>query len=152
MKKNIFFFLILIGIWLISTRNLNAGKTPSFNHIALYVTDLKRSTAFSRDVIQLKIIPEPFHDGKHTWFNIGPHSQLHIIQGAALVKDHDKNTHLCFAVNSLEDFMKHLDKEKVDYENWPGTSKVPTPRPDGVKQVYFKDPDGYWIEINNDKY
>jgi lactoylglutathione lyase len=26
-----------------------------------------------------------------------------------------------------------------------------TTRVDGVKQIYFKDPDGYWIEINDAK-
>jgi catechol-2,3-dioxygenase len=25
-------------------------------------------------------------------------------------------------------------------------------RPDGVKQIYFQDPEGYWIEINDDKH
>ena len=30
-----------------------------------------------------------------------------------------------------------------------GTSPV---RPDGVHQLYFQDPDGYWIEVNDDKF
>tara|TARA_R110000868_G_scaffold1389_10_gene10744 strand:+ start:3320 stop:3502 length:183 start_codon:yes stop_codon:yes gene_type:complete len=27
-----------------------------------------------------------------------------------------------------------------------------TKRPDGVKQIYLQDPDGYWIEVNSAKY
>src|SRR4051794_34707489 len=40
----------------------NKIKT-SLNHIAVYVVDLKKSTDFYRDVVQLDTIPEPFHDG-----------------------------------------------------------------------------------------
>jgi len=25
-------------------------------------------------------------------------------------------------------------------------------RPDGIQQIYFQDPDGYWIEVNDDKF
>jgi lactoylglutathione lyase len=33
-------------------------------------------------VIGLDSIPEPFRDGKHVWFSIGPKSHLHLIQDA----------------------------------------------------------------------
>ena len=121
------------------------------NHIALYVVDLKISTAFYRDVIGLDTIPEPFHDGRHTWFGIGVKSHLHIISGAATKTEHIKNTHLCFSVPSVTDFVKRLEKNNVEYEDWPGTKMKITTRVDGVKQIYFKDPDGYWIEINDAK-
>jgi lactoylglutathione lyase len=29
--------------------------------------------------------------------------------------------------------------------------RIPTARPDGVKQVNLQDPEGYWIEVNDDK-
>ncbi len=127
------------------------GSKARLNHIALYVVDLKTSTAFYKDVIGLDTIPEPFHDGRHTWFGIGVKSHLHIISGAATKTDHNKNTHLCFSVSSVNDFVKRLEKNNVEYEDWPGTKMKITTRVDGVKQIYFKDPDGYWIEINDAK-
>ena len=127
-------------------------KSPVLNHIALYVVDLQKSTEFYRDVLQIDTIPEPFHDGKHTWFRIGEHSQLHIISGAAAVTMHEKSSHLCFSVPSMDAFIKRLDQRRLDYTNWAGTAKAPTLRVDGVKQIYLQDPDGYWIEINDDKY
>ena len=121
------------------------------NHIAIYVHDLKKSSSFYSDIIGLDTIPEPFHDGKHVWFSIGDKSHLHVIQGATGVLSHEKNNHLCFSVASVENFISILDKNNIEYENWPGQKKSITKRPDGVKQMWFKDPDGYWIEINDAK-
>lgn len=122
----------------------------TLNHIAVYVHDLEKSTTFYEDVLQLKKIPEPFHDGRHTWFSIGGNSQLHLIQGADKITEHNKNSHLCFSVESVDDFIATLDKFNIDRINWAGDSKEPTVRVDGVKQIYFQDPDGYWIEVNDD--
>lgn len=129
----------------------NVSPKATLNHIALYVVDLQKSTAFYRDIIGLDTIPEPFHDGKHTWFSMGIKSHLHLIQGAVAPLQHPKNTHLCFSVASVDDFINVLKKHKIEYENWAGEKGTVTSRVDGVKQIYFNDPDGYWIEINDAK-
>jgi len=121
----------------------------SLNHIAVYVSDLKTSTAFYQQIVGLEITQEPFHDGKHTWFSVGPKIMLHLIQGAAAGTTHDKNSHLCFTVNSVSDFIKNLNKNNIKFESWEGKKQDYTVRVDGVKQIYFTDPDGYWIEIND---
>jgi lactoylglutathione lyase len=122
------------------------------NHIAIYVTNLSKSTAFYQDIIGLDTIPEPFHDGKHTWFKVAEHSHLHLIQGAAGPSPLTKNSHLCFSVTSIEDVINGLKKNGVVYEDWGGKKASITLRVDGVHQIYFQDPDGYWIEINDDRY
>jgi lactoylglutathione lyase len=119
------------------------------NHIALYVNHLEKATNFYEQVLQLKKIEEPFKDGRHTWFTLGAAGALHLIQGPELNINRPKNEHLCFSVASLEAFMANLDTHQVNYTNLPGTAKAPTIRPDGVKQIYFQDPDGHWIEIND---
>ena len=121
----------------------------SLNHIAVYVVDLKTSTLFYQNIVGLDSIPEPFHDGRHTWFSVGPKSHLHIISGASQKIDHDKNAHLCFSVASVTDFIETLKKNNIPFENWAGEKNTYTNRVDGVKQIYFKDPDGYWVEIND---
>ncbi|HEY0680029.1 MAG TPA: VOC family protein [Chitinophagaceae bacterium] len=125
-------------------------KNAVLNHIAMYVTDLGKSTAFYQNIIGLDTIPEPFHDGRHTWFRISNQSELHLIQGAKEPVKHPKDTHICFSVASVEEFITKLDKAGINFSNWPGTSKSPTIRPDGIKQIYFQDPDGYWVEVNDD--
>ncbi|SEW46507.1 lactoylglutathione lyase [Chitinophaga sp. YR573] len=127
-------------------------KSPILNHIAVYVFNLEKSTTFYRDIVQIDTIPEPFHDGRHTWFKIGTHSQLHLIQGAKEITTHDKNSHLCFSVTSMDEFIARLNAHHIPFENWAGKAGIPTKRVDGVQQVYFTDPEGYWIEVNDDKY
>ncbi|MDQ6610288.1 MAG: VOC family protein [Bacteroidota bacterium] len=127
------------------------AQKPVLNHIAVYVQNLEKSTTFYRQVIQLDTIPEPFHDGRHSWFSISGACSLHIISGATSIINHDKNSHLCFSVSSLTPFVDRLRKYNIPFEDWPGTPQSITSRPDGVKQIYFKDPDGWWIEINDAK-
>jgi lactoylglutathione lyase len=85
-------------------------------------------------------------------FPIGPLSHLHLIQGAKDFSLHPKNSHLCFTVPSVQDFIKTLDAHQITYENLAGEKMQVTKRVDGVFQIYFNDPDGYWIEINDAKY
>lgn len=124
---------------------------PTMNHAAICAHDLKRSVAFYSDVMELTKIPNPFHDTVHQWYRIGAGNALHVIQADCPVVTHDINNHLCFSVPSLEDFMKHLDKFNIKYGDWAGNYKKTQLRADGVVQIYFQDPDGYWIEVNNAK-
>lgn len=123
--------------------------SPRINHIAYYVADLKISTDFYEKIIGLPVIPEPFKDGRHTWFLIGPKTHLHIISGAKVSLPKEKNTHLCFTVPSVNEFIARLTQAGITYENWAGEKLAVTNRVDGVKQIYFQDPDGYWLEVND---
>ena len=58
---------------------------------------------------------------------------------------------MCFSVESVDDFTKVLKKNNIAFENWAGEKNAVTKRVDGVQQIYFKDPDGYWLEINDAK-
>jgi lactoylglutathione lyase len=123
----------------------------SLNHIALYVEDLNKSAGFYKNIIGLDSIPEPFKDGLHAWFKIGGNLTLHLIQGTKEKINQYRNTHTCYSVTDIDSFIDHLTKAGIIYEDVIGKQHAVTTRVDGVKQIYFKDPDGYWIEINNDK-
>jgi len=151
MKKILACLLFLAFTFFTASSQQAATAKARLNHIAIYVYDLKKSSDFYSHIIGLDTIPEPFHDGKHTWFSVGDRSHLHVIQGAAAVTPHEKNNHLCFSVSSVDNFIPILDREKIEYENWLGQKKSITTRPDGIKQIWFRDPDGYWVEINDAK-
>jgi lactoylglutathione lyase len=141
-------FLLILCLSLQS----HAQSKPQFNHLTVYVTDLARASEFYKTVMMLDTIPEPFHDHRHTWFKVGEHGQLHVVSGAKEDIPHDVNIHLAFTVASLPDFIKHLDKMSVKYGNFGGDYNKIAIRPDQVQQIYFQDPDGYWIEVNNDRF
>ncbi len=157
MTKTYVFSFLLAGLLCLPWQQVKAQSasttvqpTVTLNHIALYVQNLKKSNDFYENILKLKKIQEPFHDGLHEWFSIGGPAQLHLIEGAKEITEHQKQAHLCFSVPSVENFIKTLDENHLDYINWAGDSKKPTVRVDGVKQIYLKDPDGYWVEVNDD--
>jgi lactoylglutathione lyase len=135
---------------IVLAQNSNKPKAV-INHLAIYVVDLQNSGDFYMNLIGLDSIPEPFHDGKHLWLRIGPKTSVHIIQGAEMPKEYYKNNHICFSVESVEAFTEILKKKNIPFEDLAGNKNVFSKRPDGVKQIWLRDPDGYWIEINDAK-
>lgn len=129
----------------------SAKPTVRINHTAIFVMDLKTTKAFYENVLGLDTIPEPFHDGKHAWFRIGPGASMHVIEGATQKKEYYKNQHTCFSVPSVEIFTALLKKQNIGYEDVAGKKNSITTRIDGIKQIWLQDPDGYWLEINDAK-
>lgn len=119
-------------------------------HIAVYVSDLKQSVAFYTDVLKFQEIDEPFKDGLHAWFDIGNNIQLHIIEAEWHRITINKINHLCFSIPEMGNFIANLKTHQVAFEDWPGEHNKITTRPDGIQQIYLRDPDGYWIEVNDE--
>lgn len=123
---------------------------PYFDHYAVIVSDLNRSAKFYQEIVGLEEIFDATEKDHIRWFNLGNGTSLHVIQSEEVeqIKVH-KPVHLSLAVNDLSSFIKTVADAGVAYENWPGQSDTTNVRPDGVTQIYFQDPDGYWIEVND---
>ena len=154
MKKIIQIFQVCVLIFLNLSAYSQSGnkQNATFNHIAIFVVDLHRAADFYQNIIGLDSIPEPFHDGKHLWLRTGAGNAMHIIEGAENKKEYFKGNHICFSVTSMDAFTEMLKKKNISFEDYTGAknNKITT-RPDGVKQIWLQDPDGYWIEINDAK-
>jgi len=122
------------------------------NHTAIYVMDIQKIGSFYSNIIGLDTVPEPFHDGKHIWYSTGAHTMLHVIAGATAKKDYYKNQHTCFTVPDFNLFINKLKGLNWVYEDVAGNKNAITTRVDGVHQIWLQDPEGYWIEINDDNY
>lgn len=144
-----FIILNLIIISLVSMTQ-QAKAQAKITHIAVYVSELQRSADFYRTVLEFEEIDEPFKDGLHAWFDIGNQVQLHLIEAAWEPITINKINHLCFSIPDMDAFIANLQKNRVDFEDWPGEKNKITTRPDGIQQIYLRDPDGYWIEVNNE--
>jgi len=130
------------------------NKTPKahINHTAIFVIDIAKSGDFYSNRIGLDTVPEPFHDGKHIWYKTAAHTMLHVIQGANEKKEYYKNQHTCFTVPNFDAFVKNLLVDNWSFEDVAGNKNKITTRVDGVHQIWLQDPDGYWIEINDDNF
>jgi lactoylglutathione lyase len=117
------------------------------DHITVHVVDMSRSAHFYGQILGLESIPEPFHDGLHLWYGIGTGLALHVIGGASPIPTPSIQLHFALRVSSLDPVMQRLDLHHVTYRNLKGDASINI-RPDGLRQIYLQDPDGYWIEIN----
>jgi lactoylglutathione lyase len=149
MKINSFF---LIPLLLIVFQGQAQQSKVRINHTAIYVMDIQKTASFYTNVIGLDTVPEPFHDGKHIWYSTGTHSMMHVIAGATVKKEYYKNQHTCFTVPNFNLFIEKLKGLNWVYEDVAGNKNAITTRVDGVHQIWLQDPDGYWLEINDDNY
>jgi lactoylglutathione lyase len=133
------------------SKPINAQSKVRINHTAIYVTNLKASADFYRTIIGLDTIAEPFRDGKHAWFKTGEKTSLHIIEGASAKREYYKNQHTCFSVPNLQLCIEKLVKWEIAFEDVQGLKGKYTTRVDGVHQIWLQDPDGYWLEINDEQ-
>ncbi len=124
--------------------------TFSFNHVALSVKDVNESIEFYQKVLQLEEIKNTASDSKTRWLSIGEGRQLHLIPRPNAEIKINKAVHFALSTSDMNLFVKYLKELKIDYSDWRDTPNKDYLRKDGIKQVYFQDPNGYWIEVNDD--
>ena len=127
----------------------------AFNHLALSVKDLDASVAFYHGVLNLSELSKESRSKGVRWFSLGEGKELHLIspayyKGAPVVIN--KAVHLALTTKNFDQVLKHLDSHQIPYGDWAGKSKKVEMRSDGVKQIFLQDPDGYWIEVNDNRF
>jgi len=132
---------------------LHAQDTATFkfsvNHLALSVKDVNRSADFYSKVLGLIEITNRSKIEGIRWFVLGDERELHLI---SVIKENvtiNKALHLGLSTASFDNFVKRLDGLKIPYSDWPGKPNTVNIRADGIKQIFFQDPDGYWLEVNS---
>jgi lactoylglutathione lyase len=145
--------ITLIIIALSFTLFLTAQDTTSFNfnlnHLALSVKVVDHSVEFYKNVLKLPEITNRSKLEGVRWFSLGEGKELHLI---SIVKEPitiNKAVHLALTTSNFDSFIKILANRNIAYSDWPGTPNKINIRADGIKQVFFQDPDGYWIEVNS---
>ena len=118
------------------------------DHDALQVKDLAVSADFYKNVLGLEEIPNGGLPEHIRWFQLNDKVQIHLIESSDEIPKY-KGVHMALNTSSLGGFMEFLKNRNVPFENWNGEKNTTNDRPDGVKQIYFQDPDGYWIEVND---
>lgn len=143
--------LMLVALCLVCTLKAQESNpfNLNFNHMALSVTDLERSASFYKNVLKLKEIPNLTFRETIRWFSLGGDKELHLISDLDEKVIINKAVHLALTTSHFDDFIKSLEDNNVIYSDWPGNPNTINIRADGLKQIFFQDPDGYWIEVNS---
>lgn len=120
------------------------------DHITLVVQDLDRSERFYRDILGMVPTERPGFGFPGLWFQSG-NTQIHMnVQGneagSAGLPPFDgsmpsRGFHFAFEVESCDDAAVQLQQAGIEIVTGPRS------RPDGPRQLYIYDPDGYLVEI-----
>ncbi len=148
MKKTFAIFFAILFTGFLQAQE-NSGIKLSVNHIALSVKDADHSAEFYKTVLLLPEITNRTKLEGIRWVALADGRELHLI---SVIKEPviiNKAVHLGLTTNDFEAILKRLTDLKIPYSDWPGKPNTFTNRADGVKQLYFQDPDGYWIEVNS---
>jgi lactoylglutathione lyase len=89
---------------------------------------------------------------RYQWLSIGGGQALHIVEGLKDTVSMPFFDHFCFSVPSLVEFAKSLDELGIPYYSSADRIRGFRTRPDGVRQLFFQDPDKYWVEVNDAKH
>lgn len=148
MRKYLLLLLALSLTFIVKAQDTSSFNF-TFNHLALSVKDTDRSEDFYRNVLNLTEITNRTKMEGIRWFSLGEGKELHLI---SIVKEDvkiNKAVHLALTTSNFDNFVKKLEKENIIYSDWPGTLNKINIRADGIKQIFFQDPNGYWIEVNS---
>jgi lactoylglutathione lyase len=141
-------FAILMTVQLTRAQG-NATFNFTFDHTALSVKDVNRSAEFYQKVLKLQEITNRSKLEGVRWFAIGEGKELHLI---SIIRENvtaNKAVHLALTTSDFDAFVTMLEKMNIAYSDWPGTPNKINIRADGIKQIFFQDPDGYWLEVNS---
>lgn len=146
MKKITFFLITFFFLGIVQAQE---KYSFTFNHIALSVKNLDESATFYKQVLQLQEITNKTKMEGIRWFSLGEGKELHLISFLKEPVTINKAVHLALTTTDFDAFVKTLETKKIQYSDWPGIPNKVNMRADGIKQIFFQDPNGYWIEVNS---
>ena len=125
-------------------------SVKAIDHIAVIARDLERSRRFYEDTLGMEAVPRPDFPFAGLWFQAG-NTQIHVIEqadeagpaGPAPFQGTlpSRGSHFAFEVASCDEATAKLIEAGIEIVAGPQS------RPDGPRQVYVHDPDGYTVEL-----
>ncbi len=124
----------------------------AIDHQAIHVRDMAASVRFYAEILGLAEVENPMGKGPIRWFALSAVTNLHLVPGNTSAKtERGIGTHLALAAADFDGTVERLTAAGVAFGEMPGRPGKVTNRPDGIRQCFVQDPDGFWIEINDAK-
>ena len=147
MKK---FYYLTIGMLLLPAVCNSQNIELTFNHKALLVDDLENSASFYERILFLEEIEVPEGVTSMRWFSLSNGIQLHLIKVDNIEVKLHKAIHIALTTVEFEGYLKHLENNQINYENWAGDKSIGTSPYFGTRNIFIQDPSGHWIEIREE--
>lgn len=119
-----------------------------FDHYSIPVADLDESAEFYAEVLSLPEIENKTQKDYIRWFGLEG-QELHLIEDDIEEVKLIQNLHFALSTSDFEGLLTKLKVRGIPYYNSRGEEDQINVRPDGIKQIYFRDPNGHWLEVND---
>ena len=148
MKNLVYILLATFSFGCIHAQE-ETGFQLKIDHVALSVKNVESSVAFYTKILHLEEITNKTKKEGIRWMSLGDSKELHLVSTIKEPVKINKAVHLAFKTSHFDNLIKLLDNNSIAYSDWEGANHKITIRADGIKQIYFQDPDQYWIEVNS---
>ncbi|APH04712.1 VOC family protein [Bacillus weihaiensis] len=117
-----------------------------FEHVGIQVKHIENSITFYKEIVGLELLDQFLHtDGKMKLAFLGMNKKVivELIEGYnPNLPEEGKVHHVAFLVSDIEAEKKRLEKLEVEW-----IFPEPTRLPNGARYIFFKGPEGEWIEF-----
>jgi len=167
MKRNVFIYRFNVVAVLLLVYNLQLYAqdkntkadladeiSEQFNltlqHTTLVVSNFAESKKFYVELLGLKNLKADWLPENQMFLSLGNNLELHVGEVEGVEIKPSSFNHIALSTNDLDGFLNYLKGKGVTYSGLGGGQNYSVyKRPDGVRQTFIQDPDGYWIEIND---
>ncbi len=115
----------------------------TLNHLSFQIKNLERSLAFYQGVLGFDTLPRPDLGFPGAWIKNGAVC-IHLIENPSLAEPgpniDPRGNHTAFEVKSAAEVQARLDAAGIPY-------RANLLRGTAITQIFFRDPDGYQIEV-----
>lgn len=123
---------------------------PTLQHTTLVVSDFSKSKHFYTELLGFSELEAPWLPNNQMFIALGDNLELHMGEVAGVAINPSTFNHFAFSVADLDAFLSYLKLNGIVYQSLGGGNEYSVyTRPDGVRQTFFQDPDGYWLEVND---
>src|SRR6201999_2044185 len=123
LKAQRLFYGVILALTLCPTSSRAQQSAPmQFDHVAIYVSDLKASLAFYQNVFGFERVPMPVSFA--AWLSMGHGVMLHIVGGRKEPVSNSKWDHFAIACDDMDKMTASLDAKHIP---WAGIDGKPAP-------------------------